>query len=246
MHLDGLVIGYVHPGVVEGKFASSLTSLLLDDARDGRILKRGGIIELCSGPRVAEARSQVVDEYLKAFPNSPWLLFIDSDMTFSPDAVRTLMAAAHPINAPIVGGLCFAGSLEGRIRPVMFRLTSSNGEMEEIEHYEPNTLMQVGATGAAFLLVHRNVWLTLSARFRKIPGTDVESPYPWFVEGMVNAQGAPYGEDVAFCLRANACGIPVHVHTGAKIGHVKPVVLDEALWMREQERRGVGSGAHLS
>ena len=41
-------------------------------------------------------------------------------------------------------------------------------------------------------------------------------------------QGSSYGEDIAFCVRLNHLGIPLHVHTGVHIGHVKTTVLDEA------------------
>src|SRR5229473_1277735 len=44
----------------------------------------------------------------------------------------------------------------------------------------------------------------------------------------VSAIGAPLalmGEDLTFCLRAGAAGIPVHVHTGVKVGHMKTTML---------------------
>lgn len=40
--------------------------------------------------------------------------------------------------------------------------------------------------------------------------------------------GAPLslmGEDLTFCLRCAAAGIPVHVHTGVQVGHMKSVML---------------------
>jgi GT2 family glycosyltransferase len=33
------------------------------------------------------------------------------------------------------------------------------------------------------------------------------------------------GEDMTFCLRAAAAGIPVHVATGVQVGHMKPGML---------------------
>ena len=40
------------------------------------------------------------------------------------------------------------------------------------------------------------------------------------------------GEDVIFCEHLKAAGIPLYVHTGAKVGHVKGThyVLDEAMY----------------
>jgi hypothetical protein len=33
------------------------------------------------------------------------------------------------------------------------------------------------------------------------------------------------GEDLTFCMRAAAAGLPIHVHTGIQVGHVKTTVL---------------------
>jgi len=35
------------------------------------------------------------------------------------------------------------------------------------------------------------------------------------------------GEDVSFCLRAAASGVPVHVNTNVTTGHVKAVMIGE-------------------
>jgi hypothetical protein len=48
---------------------------------------------------------------------------------------------------------------------------------------------------------------------------------PWFKEVPVGAPLALMGEDLTFCLRCQAAGIPVHVHTGIQVGHMKPVML---------------------
>jgi hypothetical protein len=38
---------------------------------------------------------------------------------------------------------------------------------------------------------------------------------------------AVLGEDVSFCLRAGASGVPVHVNTNVTTGHVKAVMIGE-------------------
>jgi hypothetical protein len=47
---------------------------------------------------------------------------------------------------------------------------------------------------------------------------------PWFRETPVGPM-ALMGEDMTFCLRCAAAGIPVHVHTGVKAGHMKTTML---------------------
>jgi hypothetical protein len=48
---------------------------------------------------------------------------------------------------------------------------------------------------------------------------------PWFRESAAGGKLALMGEDLTFCLRCAAAGIPVHVHTGVKAGHMKTTML---------------------
>jgi hypothetical protein len=94
-------------------------------------------------------------------------------------------------------------------------------------------MCEVHATGAAFLLIHRSVLTKMGEIYR-------ESPYPWFLEGSVY-KGTKFGEDWAFCMRAIEAGFKIHVHTGVKIGHVKPQVLDEDAWLAfKAQKNAVG------
>lgn len=231
---EGLVIGYVHPGEVAGAFCSSLTGVLMHDvAHHERIVRRGAVIDLQSGPRVAEARSQVIDIYAEKYAqHAPWLLFIDTDMVFEPDAVERLLAEADPREAPIVGGLCFAGSYATRLFPTLYRLTDTQGRMDRINDY-PEGMCQVDATGAAFLLVHRDVLSTMQTKYGRLKNGK-RNRYPWFVEGILAPDGMAYGEDIAFCLRARELGIPIHVNTTVKVGHMKTHVLTEDMYQAQQ------------
>ena len=100
-----------------------------------------------------------------------------------------------------------------------------------VEDYPRNKLVKVLATGAAFLLVHRQVFEHMRQPYPKGFGTDsngVSNPFPWFVEG--TNRGVQFGEDVAFCMRASSLGYGVYVHTGVKIGHLKTIELNEEVW----------------
>jgi hypothetical protein len=56
---------------------------------------------------------------------------------------------------------------------------------------------------------------------------------PWFVDGQ--ADDELMEGDLSFCARARALDIPVHVHTGVKVGHKKIQVLDEAFYDHVRE-----------
>lgn len=240
-----VVIGYCHPEQVSGRFCDSLVGLLLYDASGPKnvVTPGGGTIALQSGPRIAEARSQIVDDFLTnpIHEGVDWLLMLDSDMVFAPDLVAQLLKHAHPTRVPILGGLCFAGSPGGSQYPTVYRAYNEDDgalAVEPVDDFPDGALVKVGATGAACLLVHRNVYREMSAKFGKQPDGR-PNPYPWFAEGLTTAKGIPLGEDIAFCRKAMLLGIPIHVHTGIVVGHRKTATLDLDSFRAYQAREQV-------
>ena len=231
---ESLVLSWIYPESVNGMFMQSVVSALRADSEreHPRILGPGAFISLSSGPRIAEARNQVVRQFLDN-TTAEWLLMIDSDMVFTEDAIDKLFEAAHPSRCPIVGGLCFAGGRSAKIAPTIYVLNEDRKEGDDafvvMEDYPEDALVEVIATGAAFLLMHRSALKRIGDHFGM--------PYPWFAEGTVTKGGTPFGEDWAFCLRARDRGIPVYVHTGAKTGHVKSHIIDEDTWKQHRQRR---------
>ncbi len=216
-----IAVGWIHPGDVTGCFTESLAHMLLQDRRMARIQT---IIGLQTSPRIAEARCRMVEGFLNQ-TRDDWLLMIDADMAWDFDAFEKLVKHADPDTVPIIGGLCFAGGRSWHdrkpsIRPTLYSI-GDDGMPAPVDNYERDALVQVGATGAAFLMVHRRV-------FREMLKRQPNDPHPWFAERYIN--GHSVGEDITFCLRAQACGFPVHVHTGVRISHRKNFYLDEALF----------------
>lgn len=232
-------------------FLSSWGDMLQHDGLNGRHMSGdtgGGTIKITSGPRIAEARSQIVDTFFSdpIFERCSWLLMIDSDMTFEPTLIDQLLAIADPERVPVLGALCFSGGRNHDPYPTIYREVKSEADgttfvgVEPIRDYPPDTLCKVGATGAACLLVHRQVFVAMSHPWPKGYGTlpdGSKNPYPWFIEGLVTPDGEPIGEDVAFCRRVSQLGIPIHVHTGVRCGHVKQYVLDEAYYLAARQAR---------
>ena len=223
-----VVAAWLSPGQVAAAFCDAWTSLTRYDAGK-RIC---GDIHLQSGPRIAEARSQIVDHFLQHPPyqEAEWLWMLDSDMTFQPDTLERLMEVADRDEAPIVGGLCFGGGLH-RMFPTIYRGVQEDGgvAIEPMDDYPRDQLVKVAATGAACLLVHRDVFVAMGQAF----GTNSDgrpNPYPWFSEGLCDWKGRPYGEDTAFCMRAQQLGFPVFVDTRIKLGHVKSMEITEELY----------------
>jgi hypothetical protein len=230
-------------------FMSCWGDMLQYDACRGRhLVDGGGTMKITSGPRIAEARSQLVDAFFgeETLAEASWLLMIDSDMTFPPDLVERMLKVADAETVPILGALCFAGGRDHAPYPTIYRevAAEANGKpfvgIEPYHDYPRDALVKVGGTGAACLMVHRQVFIAMSHPYPEGFGTTADgtkSPYPWFVEGLVTPTGEPIGEDIAFCRRATQLGIPIHVDTSVKLGHVKTFILDEGWYDATRDAR---------
>ena len=212
---DRAVVGYVHGGTVRAEFCASLLGLCLEGATPVDV-----VLALESGPNISTARNKLCAEFLDRPGSPPWLFMCDTDMVLQPDTIDRLIAAADPSERPVVGGLCW--SLDGGIRyPTMYELTQADGGRLAFRRYATwadDTVMQVSATGAACLLIHRDALLAVEKA-----GNDPAAP--WFRESAVGGKLALMGEDMTFCLRLGAAGIPVHVATAIKAGHMKTTML---------------------
>jgi GT2 family glycosyltransferase len=186
-----------------------------------------------SSPRIAEARTQIVNLFLNqaVFTDAEWLLTIDADMEWEPDAVEHLFKHADPVKAPIVGGLCFAGMSPDRCYPTLYKMEQDDDgiALSNIDFIPDAELIKVGATGAAFVLIHRKVLLSMAKAYGTLPNGR-PNPYPYYAEGHVDRNGRAMGEDIVFCIRAQALGFPVHVAPAAEVGHFKNITLTREVW----------------
>lgn len=235
---DSVALAWCDPGHVSGRFMDSVLRVtyasmadLVSGVRDHHQVV--GHLRTESGPMIAKARNQLVRNFLAKsdWADTEWLLMVDADMVFDENAVRDILANVRNENGkvmtPVVGGLCFGGG-HGMIFPTMYRIvdpeTNHGNAISIVSDYEPGELVQVDATGAAFLLIHRGV-LEHLARVH-------EEPLPWFAPGVY--KGMEYGEDWTFCMRVRKLGYPIFVNTAVKVGHMKEVQLDEATYFSGQ------------
>jgi GT2 family glycosyltransferase len=213
--MTDVVAGYVHGGLVRAEFAASVLDLVVKGPAAVET-----VLAYQSGPNISTGRNQLVNSFLGEY-TAPWLLMLDTDMVFASDVAARLIAAADPVDRPVVGALCFSQNFDGDPYSTMYELTEPEpGRLAfaRRKDWPENECVKVSATGAACLLMHRDALELV----RKTSG-DVAAP--WFRESAVGAPLSLMGEDMTFCLRCQAAGLPVHVHTGVQVGHMKPVML---------------------
>ena len=229
-----VAVGFLHPGDWSACFGASLLELMFyDQAHNARIVSHshGHIPKEAGAGHIHAGRNEVVRAFLDK-SDAEWLWFIDSDMGFPPDAVDRLIDSADPQARPVVGGLAFAqqsagpgpiGARRYRATPTIYRAAEIEARVGFVPmfDYPADSLVEVGATGAACLLIHR----TVLEKVREEHGDR------WF--SFLSVPKGPngfteFGEDISFCLRLTAMDIPMWVDTSVKTTHDKGgVYLDE-------------------
>lgn len=191
-----VTIGYLHGATVESTFHDSLMAILQRDR-----FRSIGLLSVEVGPVLVWGRNILARQFL-ANPKPRWLLMVDSDMELPLDIIPRLLRHATPQRA--VGALCFAYQSRTRTcTPTMY------GEgLKTIETWEPGALVPVVATGAACLMIHRNILEKMQQ--------------PWFVTDPYGR----YGEDQGFCGNLRNAGFQLAVDTSTVVGHTKRLIVD--------------------
>ena len=165
-------------------------------------LEHEGSIRMMSGSLIDDAREAIALEAIeKGFD---YVMWIDSDMVFAPDAVKKLLADEKDV----VGGLCFKRTAP--YTPAIYK--DEEGKFMCYIDYEKDSLIEVYGIGTAFLLT--------SVKALKV----VYEEY-----GTMFKRAYPLGEDLSFCKRYKALSDDnkIYCDTRVKIGHIGQMIVGE-------------------
>jgi len=151
------------------------------------------------GPSIPLNRNQVFEQ---ARIRKEDLLFIDSDMVFTPQNVKAI--ENHLKEKDIVTGVCVM-SYEGHSASLF---KNEDGKYKLVAPQKE--LFEVDACGAAFLGISKNVLDLLVEPFEPL---------------LDKTTGHQHGEDISFCIRAKEAGFKIWCDPELKIGHIKSKVL---------------------
>lgn len=182
--------------------------------------------------QVDEARNELTRIAL-SIPEVTHLFWVDDDMVYPPHGLKRLLA--H--DKPIVGGLCH--DRRHPYKPVIARYFDKSWGCDEgaygwLFDYPDNELIEVDATGGAFLLVKREVFEKVREEFGTRSGPDDALDPSWASWWTPILEKHGHAEDLAFCWRARSSGYSIHVDTGLDIGHVGEVVVDKEFSRRNR------------
>jgi len=218
MPLPKAVIGFVHPDHVRAEFLTSMIAM----QRRTRV-PIDAVLHVHSGPNIARARNAIAAQFLQS--RAEWLLTVDTDMVFRYDTLDRLVAAADASLRPVMGAFCLMHETvggTGNPLPTLYEVSDGvNGiGFARYTEWPDDAVMRVGATGTGCLLIHRGVFELMAADKR--PNVTSRA-WPWFRESSVD--GRPLGEDLTFMIRCGIIGVPIHVHTGIRVGHMKSTMM---------------------
>lgn len=243
-----VVPGFLDDGHWSACFGLSWSELLLFDLNNNRRImgERAQFFRKAAGTGgIPDGRNEIVRSFLDQ-SEGEWLWFIDTDMGFGPDTVDRLVESADEHQRPVMGGLCFAQRRVERgpfhaerfaLIPTVYdylEIADEAGGPPEVgfmprQRYELDTVTKASGTGAACMLIHRRALNKVRQQY----GDE------WFsiATHPTGLKGKPrhFSEDLSFCVRLAAVGVPVHVNTAVKTVHEKGgIFLEEELYLAQQ------------
>ena len=241
-----IMVVWCDNGTVDGKFMEGVVYTLLTAGLPITSAQR------VQGNQIGRQRQTAFDVWHEK-TDFDWLLWVDSDIVLTNEALKLVWDSAHPVERPVVSGTYFISKqMESSIMqpyPALFTAHQDNKYlMSYIHPLPPNQLLKVDYAGFGFLLMHRSV----ADKMREFHG-DIS----FFLESQEDSNkdmDTFIGEDIQFFMRMREAGIPLHAHTGATVKHMKRFSFDDQFyklyWItmansmaaqaREQEKKAEG------
>lgn len=193
-----VAVGVMHDSMMDAPFVVSLTRLIQMSPMP--VIFGGGQIG-----RLDVGRNNVIRQFL-AREETDWLLFLDTDMVFSPEDFAKLCDKADIMESPILSGVYYQDS--NPPRPVAFKWDDSGHS----KHWDEKGtgLVKVDLVGMGFFLIHRRVLEDVGA--------------PWCDNGRLGPAGQSLSDDFSLCYAAQQKGYKIKLNTEVKLGHVKQTV----------------------
>ena len=189
-----LLIGIPCMDYLHVSFVESLNKLTIHLLREGYNFR----VEFLPGTLIYFARNKLACKAINE--NFTHLLFIDSDMVFDESIVETLLFSGKDF-------VC--GAFQSRRPPYGSCIFSSLKPIEKVKEYgmEP---FRVAGCGMALTMISTDILRAVQSKYG-----DCFNPE--------KIDGVNFGEDTAFCWRANKIGSEIWCDPTARVGHVAHV-----------------------
>lgn len=213
---ETVAIAWCDNGMVDGKFMQGVTDVILKSGLTFESTYRS------QGNQIARQREQVIN-YWYDQNKADWLLWVDSDVVISPEGFLKLWNQKDKDERPIMTGVYF--TTDNPEEPLMIPMPTVFKFMDDgdggfglarVHPLPKNKLIQVGAAGMGYVLMHRSV----VDRIKK------ELPDAQFFMEM--GRGTKFiGEDIYFFALCEKAGVPLWCDTSVTAPHMKRFSFDE-------------------
>ena len=167
------------------------------------------------------ARTQNGEAFLAS--EAEWILLIDSDMQWEPDAIIRLLKTAKEKKAKAVSGLTFMDQ-KNRVIPHAYATVPNKEGGKSLAPYAVLPTMddafQVDAVGGACFLVHRDIYQDVYDMTKR------STAYYWQEDVYNHKSKAMQGEDLTFSKRIKAAGYDIWYEPRSYWPHEKTVLFD--------------------
>jgi hypothetical protein len=242
--VPGTVIpAFLDPGKWSACFGMSYTDLLVRDTiQSQRIIRPGGkhLRYLTQSGGISGSRNRAAKDFLDS-TDAEFLWMIDTDMGFAADVVDRMVGVIDGTREiEVLGALAFALKRDApsgdmlygehfKIVPTVYGFYEVDGEsgFKPDLDYARDSVVEVTGTGAACLMVRASALEEVRRKYGDTWFDPITLPH--------GDKGNPrtFSEDLSFCLRLIATGIPLHVDTSIKTTHEKGgIFLDESTYDR--------------
>lgn len=181
-------------------------------------------LRLISGDAlIGRSRSRMCTQFLK-HDDTPYMIFIDSDILFSPGDIKDIYDALTEGYDVVAGAYSVANGAHLAIRT--YEELKFDGKIHEAEFV---------STG--FMGISRKILVKIRDEL-ELPllheGDDMEC-YPFMESGRyVQGDRKWYiSEDWNFCQKVREAGSKVYIHTNVQLGHIKNTVIKVSDVMKE-------------
>jgi len=208
-----IILCWCDNGLVDGKFAEGVVYSVISSGLPITSAMR------VQGNQIGRQRQEALEFWYNK-TDFDWVLWVDSDIVLTKEALNKVWSAAHPIDRPVVTGTYFISKENERALmapyPAIFNWVADNDYQISYVHPLPkDVILKVGSAGFGFVLMHRNA----ITQMRKVHGT-----IPYFNETGVGEKFV--SEDINFFRLMHKAGVPLYSHTGATVQHMKRFSLD--------------------
>ena len=212
---ERVTLGWCDNGLTDGRFTDGLVTILLTGPAQNVSIHSVVRVE---GNQIVRQRQTLFDHWSTQLTDE-WLLWLDSDINVSVEALKKLWETADKDSCPVLSGTYFVSKDRDGSLMVPFPVLFNDVEDFKVQYVHPlpeNQVIKCDAAGMGLVLMHRSI---IKKLHKKYPNQSVFAEHEGVEEEFVS-------EDVAFFRKLKSVGIPLHAHTGAIATHVKRFNLD--------------------